>query len=208
MRRYLAARTRDDRGLTLVEIMIAAALSALVFTIFAGVLVVVQGTLNREEERTQGNDQTRLALENLDRHLRSASMLWVWPGDPYTLLARTQSNTPTPGGAGQRCMHWKITDGDLLWRSWPDAVSPTPTGWTVVAEDIVNSDLPTPVDAFVLRGTGPHGGLTVDVTILVNQDLDRHPEATVGLETSITGRNVRAETGSLPSDPPDCFPLP
>ena len=198
----------NERGMSVVETLIAAAISAVVFGVFAGVLIAVQQVVVREEERVHGNDQTRLAIENIDRHVRSADMIYTI--DEYTLLVSTRSNTPGATGVQRRCMQWTLTtDGELWWRSWEEGDPATASGWMIVATDIVNREVSPTVDAFVLDRLVANGGLTVDVSLLVNSNLQNQPDATIGLETSVTGRNVRQIPGSPPADPPPpCEVLP
>lgn len=194
MRQLLQA----DRGLTLVEIAIAGLVSAVLFGAVAAILVTVQGAVNDEQERSTGNDQVRLAVEQLDRELRSATM--IYRIDPHVLLAATRSNEPT---AGRRCVQWRVQDGKLERRAWPIGNPSAASGWRVVAEHIVNRESSINETTFELVGpTTPDGGATVEIAILANENLDGDPGATVGLETTIHGRNVPAGPSATPAPNP------
>lgn len=189
---------RAERGLTLVEIAIAGLVSAILFGAVAAILVTVQGAVNDEQTRSTGNDQVRLAIEQLDRELRSATM--IYGIDAHTLLAATRSNEPT---AGQRCVQWRVEDGKLERRAWPIGNPAAASGWRVVAEHIVNREPSIAETTFELVGpTTPDGGETVEVAILANENLDGDPGATVGLETTIHGRNVPSGPSATPAPNP------
>jgi len=191
---------RREEGFTLVEMMIAVALLGVVLAIFLTTFAAVQTAASREDQRSRNNDQARLAVEELDREIRSGNVLF----DPakenqgitscagcvagYTLRVYTQSNYPTRGSV---CRLWRITDaGDLETRYWP-ALPPGSisgaTPWMTVASGIANAQAKPPVPAFSLEPTLER---TVDIFLLVNADYTRHPEETVRIQVSVTGRNT------------------
>jgi prepilin-type N-terminal cleavage/methylation domain-containing protein len=63
-----------DEGMTLVELMVTVALLSVVVGIFLSVLVSVQNHVAREERRHRANDQVRLAIQQLDREVRSGNV--------------------------------------------------------------------------------------------------------------------------------------
>jgi type II secretory pathway pseudopilin PulG len=120
---------------TLVELLVVISLFGVVTSLFLGVLVSVQNALGRQADRSSSNDQARLAVEELDREIRSGNVL----GDPtlgyacqpfnpaisncaaidttnsinpgMSLLVYTQANAPTrqaSGLPGERCVQWRI----------------------------------------------------------------------------------------------------
>lgn len=188
--RVLRARAEGETGLTLAEVMVAAMVMGIVAAVFLSVLVSVQKGVGRQQERSQDNDQARLAVEQLDREIRSGNVLY----DPekespafYSLRVYTQANAPTRNPAFQ-CVQWLIQDQQLLRRSWPPGRPEDVSGWRVVAEGIVNVEEGVP--AFVLDPDPSKGGRTVDITILVNNRLAGQPGQTIRIQTAITGRNT------------------
>jgi prepilin-type N-terminal cleavage/methylation domain-containing protein len=192
----IARVRRGEEGFTLVEMMIAVALLGVVLAIFLTTFAVIQTAASREDQRSRNNDQARLAVEELDREIRSGNVLFdpakenngitsctgCLPG--YTLRVYTQSNYPTRGSV---CRLWRITDtGDLQTRSWPPPNSVAlATPWLTVASGIANRQANRP--AFSLEPTLER---TVDIFLLVNANYVRQKEESVTIQVSVTGRNT------------------
>jgi len=204
--------------MTLTELMVTISLLTIVMTVFLGALVSVQRSLTKENDRSQSNDQARLALEELDREIRSGDVLYdpalgeacqppstaancgnvdashvSYPG--VSLMIYTQTNAPSrgSGSAGKRCVQWRIQSGQLQRRDWLKDATPV-TSWRVVADHVVN-----------VTGTSP--AFTVDpakrivnITLRVNQN-SAHGN-TVSLDTTVEGRNT------IYGGPPVCDPTP
>jgi type II secretory pathway pseudopilin PulG len=120
--------------MTMVELLVAMSLFSVVLAIIFGVLVSVQNGLARQADRSSSNDQARLAVEELDREIRSGNVLYdptlgyycqvtpkpvgcattdvansINPG--MSLLVYTQANAPTRevgGLSGERCVQWRV----------------------------------------------------------------------------------------------------
>lgn len=194
-RRGLLARLCGERGLTLVELIVGSGLTSLVVLVAGGLIVASQGSVADQIDRSRSNDEVRLAVEQMDREVRSGNLLY----EPSATQVRiyTQSNAPSQGGS--RCVQWKIESRELLRREWPPTFGSTPdpdtvSDWRVVAESVVNEDLG--VDAFSLLNSR-----TLEVTILVNEDLGDE-NATVRVETALTGRNTTFNFEEDACDPP------
>jgi type II secretory pathway pseudopilin PulG len=180
-----------------VELVVAMAILSIAMVVFLSTLTSVQKASVREDTRSRTVDQVRLAMQAIDRQVRSGNLLYnpsTAYGVPplpvgYTLLIYTQSNLPTIGAA---CVLWTIDDSNrLLTRAWEplNPNNPIPagaTGWRVVAENVINRVGGTPTPTFSLDPTGR----TITVTFLVNTDLSGSPQATQRLQSSITGRNT------------------
>ena len=178
----------DESGITLPELLVAMFIFGIVMLVFTSTLASVQGAVVRQDHLARTNDQARLALEQLDREIRSGNVLYdpALESDPfYVLRVYTQTNYKTPREAFM-CVLWELDDqGQLRTRRWnPDPlVEGSATHWRVVATGIVNKELGVP--AFELNG-----GRTLNVTLRVNEDLDRFPNSTFELTQSLTGRNT------------------
>jgi prepilin-type N-terminal cleavage/methylation domain-containing protein len=184
---------RDERGLSLPELLVATFVFGIVMLIFTSTMASVQGAVVRQENLSQTNDQARLALEQLDHEIRSGNVLYdpadeVAPYEPYyTVRLYTQTNSETRGS--YTCILWTIDDeGQLLTRRWPPDNIAGATAWRVVATGIVNKELGVP--AFGLDPDPLKGERTLDVELRVNADLGRFPNSTFELSQALTGRNT------------------
>ena len=211
--RYRRLRRAADaqEGMTLIELAVSMAIMALAATIFISVLWSVQTGVARQQQRSISNDQARLGIQQMDREIRSGNMLYspteAFPAPTcggyacvpgFSVRVYTQANAPTRTPPLQ-CVQWVIQDRNLLRRAWEPGGTTSLGGWRVVAESIVNRDLPTQVPAFSIDPTS--GGRVLDVTLMVNSNLDgQDPPPTTRINTSIAIRNQ----GS--GDP--CSPVP
>lgn len=197
--------------MTLVEMLIAMAVLGIIVPIFLTSLISVQTRVGRQTDRSLTNDQARLAVEQLDREIRSGNLLYD-PKDEtpayMSLRVYTQTNasTRTPGN---RCVQWRIVGGQLQRRDWSitwrtDGVV---SGWRVVADHLVNQTVSPAVPVFKLDPDPAKGytcvancsdpnpanrryaGRSLVVTLLVNEDASSGQN--VRLQSSITGRNTQ-----------------
>ncbi len=212
--RRLRAADRDQRGMSLVELMISVALMAVVATIFSTVLLSIQKAVIRQQARSEINDQARLALEQMDREIRSGNVLYDPASEPtalcagkdcrpsFSLRVYTQANAPTRqatyGGDGQHCVQWVIDDQKLFRRAWEVGGVASLNGWRMVAEGVVNREPSVNVPAFTFPSAESK---VLDITLMLNSRFGSNdPPRTVRMATSIAIRN--AGTG----DP--CSPIP
>jgi type II secretory pathway component PulJ len=172
--------------MTLVEVTIATAIMGLAAAAFVSVLISVQTGLGAETGRSVNNDQAKLAVEQLDREIRSGNILYdplADDPDGHRLRVYTQSN-----GVPFRCVEWRVADGRLLRRERaPGNGLPWPSAWRTVADDVVNVE--RDVTAFRLDPDPTKGSRTLDVTIVVNSD-PAQASADVTVTQAITGRNT------------------
>jgi len=195
----LRGLVRGEQGLTLVELFVAMFIMGIVLLVFGSVLASVQRGVVTQDKLSQTLDQARLALEQLDREIRSGNVLYdpaeenngrtscsgCLPG--YTLRVYTQSNAVARGN--YMCTLWQVdSQAQLLTRMWPPNDLGDATPWRVVATGIVNRDLSEP--AFALDPDPLKGDRTVNVSFAVNTDLAHRPTQTVRVQASLTGRNT------------------
>ncbi len=179
--------------MSLVEMVIAMVLLGIVLVIFLGALASLQTAAKRQGDRAENNDQARLAVEELDREIRSGNILYdpaaetLDPG--YMLRIYTQSNAPTRPGF--TCRLWKVTpNGELQTRSWPPQTPLQASAWRTVADGVVNRSLSPPVTPFVLSTDPNKGYRTMDIVLFVDANPGGALDDTVKIQTSITGRNT------------------
>ena len=194
MERWARRHGGDERGMTLVELVVAMAILSIVMLVMTTTLSSIQRAVTEEDVRTRLNDQARLALQSIDRLVRSGNLLYdpvdESGNDPYDAtetgyLFRIYTQAQQSEDQAARCALWLVNDDqELMYRTWPVLDPAGATEWTIVAEGIVNRDLDQP--AFSLDPTGR----TIAVEFHVNPDLDARPQATQVMEASLTGRNT------------------
>lgn len=204
------AKCHDERGITLVEVMVATAILGIVMLVFTSTLASMQQAVVAEDVRARLNDQARLALADLDRQVRSGNLLYdpddeSGTVDPFGVAAagymfRVYTQTKFKPTDEPRCAVWLIDDQQrLLYRFWPVQEPDEASEWRVVAEHIVNRETGDP--AFVLDPSGR----TLTASLLANADLEHDESATQEFSESLTGRNTsfgypNNVCAALPSD--------
>jgi prepilin-type N-terminal cleavage/methylation domain-containing protein len=187
-------RLRGERGLTLVELLVAMAILSIVMLVMTTTLTSIQRAVVEEDVRARLNDQARLAMQSIDRLVRSGNILYdpvdESGNDPYDAAAtgylfRIYTQAERTENEDPRCALWLVNDQQqLLYRSWPVLDPDAASGWTIAADGVVNRDLGAP--AFSLDSAGR----TIAVEFHVNPDLEDRPQATQVVEASLTGRNT------------------
>lgn len=182
-------RERDggfsDGGFSMAELLVVLGLMAVAAAVFSSLLVSAQRTVGTEQTWSTDNDRARLAVERLDREVRSGNILYdpAAEFDPnFSLRVYTQSNQLP------RCVQWRIYSGQLQRRSWVPPTPPTTLEWTIVTAGVVNRSLAVPVPAFKLDPDPKKSGRTLIVDILTSAKTTGRELARV--EASITGRNT------------------
>lgn len=197
---------QSEEGVTLVELMVTMGVFAIASVVFLSTLATVQKAVSREQHYTTSNDQARLAIENLDRVVRSGNVLYAPSSNGSSIVIYTQSNAPTFKAtvngsvySGNRCVQWRVNGQNLetrSWRSqyvgdWSGAVgSQNVSAWRVAATGIVNYVVPAPVDAFKIDPDPLKGNRVMTVVLLVNDYYSVRPSQTISIQVSMTGRNT------------------
>jgi type II secretory pathway pseudopilin PulG len=211
--------------MTIVELAVAMLLLTIAATIYLGTMTSVYSGVNRQQRRSEINDQARSAMEQIDREVRSGNFILDsttgnYRYDPatdvfaaptcggyacaanFSFRVYTQANATTRTPATQ-CVQYLVTAGNqsrpraLLRRSWVSGAA-TSSAWQTIATDVVNRDVSPTIPAFAMNTSGSR---TLDVTLVVNNRLGQSDAPrTVRIETSVAMRNY----GS--NDP--CSPIP
>ena len=186
-------RLTGEHGMTLVELVVAMSMLGVVLLIFTSVLASVQRSILVNQRYSEANDEARLALQQLDRELRSGNVINdpATPPTGYTanqtLLIYTQASLPTRGEA--QCEIWKVTTGgELQVRRWIPGASTWETSWRTIVDSLVNRS--TGVNAFTMNSDPLKGERTVDIVLQVNPAYADHPDRTIEIQASLTGRNT------------------
>jgi len=187
--------------MTLVELMVTIAILSVVMAIFIPTMISVQTAFGRQEDRSQSNDQARLAIEELDREIRSGNVLYdpasendaadgIYPGMSLRIYTQTNATTRTPGN---RCVQWRVYLGELQSRYWSSTweTDGIVSDWRLIADHIVNQpNPPTPpaTPAFLKDPDPAKAGRTIIVTLQVQEKASSG--RTVQVQASLTGRNT------------------
>ena len=188
--------------MTLVELMISLTLLSIVLSVFFTVLYSVQEVVMRSSDRSVANDDVRLAIEAIDREVRSGNVIDEPSSNGTRVRIYTQANAPTRRN-GHRCVEWRVEAGLLQVRSWATDHQSTGdvTGWRTVAEDLVNDPVARPDEAPFTReqaeGTTFEGRLRVRFLV---QPSTRSGRA-VEIASTINGRNTQYGYSITPCDP-------
>ena len=191
--RSASRRLGDERGMTLVELVVAMAILSIVMLVMTTTLSSIQRAVVEEDVRMRLNDQARLAVQSIDRLVRSGNILYdpvdESGNDPYGAatgyMFRIYTQAEQSAGQSARCAIWLLNDEQqLLYRTWPVLEPENASSWQVVADSVVNRDLSNP--AFTLDAAGR----TIAVNFYINPDLAHRPQATQVVSASLTGRNT------------------
>lgn len=184
-------RVKPDSGLSVIELTVAMALLSMLVAVAFGWLAASQNAFKVNYERSQANNAASLAIDRLDRLIRSGNIFYdpalesdpgngIQPG--MALRVYTQANSV------QKCVQWRITGGELQERSW----SPTWTtdgevsDWWIVSDDIVNQTGTKP--AFFLNEGAAFGGRLLQIDLRVDKSDGASNE--VQRQVSVEGRNT------------------
>ncbi|WP_158580714.1 PulJ/GspJ family protein [Cellulomonas rhizosphaerae] len=223
LRRARAARESDDRGYTLVELIV-------VMSIFVGLMAIVFGIMLQMARQTKDNlarteaaAQVRISLMQIDRQVRSGNVI----SDPkqesssesgadkyYSLRVYTQTD-----GVYQ-CVQWRVVFatgndfGRLEYRSWKPSWQATGgvDAWRVVARDIVRPAKaldkadPTTWPPFFVEDNQAEtssNAQTIRVTLRVKDPDQSEGSKPATVTSTLTGRNT---IFGYPAD--TCSPVP
>jgi type II secretory pathway pseudopilin PulG len=196
----LRRRIAGEAGMTLVELAVSVGILVIALTSFMAVIPSVQNALNRQANRSQSNDQVRLAVEEMDREIRSGNLLYDPKNEndpahgvyPYMALrVYTQSNADTRI-PGNQCVQWRILNDQLQRRAWSPSwqVDGIVEDWRVVASSIVNRSVVPVVNAFQLDPDPAKGSRTLILSIVARASTSAGSNTPVQISQSVTGRDT------------------
>jgi type II secretory pathway pseudopilin PulG len=194
-------RPRSEDGMTLNELMISMMVISIVLTIVTILLIGVQKVYVTENDRTQTNNQARLAVEELDREIRSGNVLYdpalendpahdIYPGMAFRIYSQSNADSRP----GFRCVQWRINSSGQLqnrfWSTnWRDDPSILVSGWRIIADHVVNRSDSPQIPAFAVDTSDPsYGNRLLKITLVVNQNPKSGRDVTI--QSSIEGRDT------------------
>ena len=140
MRARLRRLAGDDRGASLMELVVGMAVMTVFMVIFTAGMIVLTRTTTQVEAISSSTAQANSAFLRLDKLVRYASAVTTpdrgTGGDWYVELADADPADGTP-----RCVQLRVDahDHDLAQRTWSLTKSPAgPFGWEPLADDVLN----------------------------------------------------------------------
>jgi prepilin-type N-terminal cleavage/methylation domain-containing protein len=201
---------RQDRGMSLVELMVAIMLMTIVAAVFLSLLRTTMFATRDLEGTARSNDDVRLALQQLDRDFRSSEQICEpLPGNTSNRLDfRTRAYTATTTATGYQDLIYELRDPDGdgsatdLQRSSDGGITWTTVIGGVQNETIVDDDYNAAagrplgtagVPIFTNQGgvvtALPSQGKVITVRLWVDFNVNDRIAARLGT-TEISGRNI------------------
>ena len=203
---------RDERGSTMIELLVSMAVFSLAVALAFGAVIQVMRMSNEAQQDSDAQSELRLALAQIDRQVRSGNVLFSPAEEPSLLttcdavgsFAGTCMRIYTQSNGDQKCVQWQLMEDpddagtyQLRTRSWdPNWATGggDVTPWGVVARGLHYEAGVTPAP-FTLSRALETGS---DVTAYGDRMLVVHLEATserrsdhpIAIDSSITGRNT------------------
>jgi prepilin-type N-terminal cleavage/methylation domain-containing protein len=123
---------QEDKGFTLMELLIAMGLFAVVMTLVSGAMIVMYHDVGKQQGQSNDLDGLRKATDLLDFQVRYANAI-SQPGVGATGTATYVEWQTGNGGQPQTCTQWRLDSSTSLlqYRTWPVSLStaPVPTAW-------------------------------------------------------------------------------
>lgn len=203
------ARRGEDGGYTLLEMLVAMSLFAVLIAIYMAGVVQMTRSTNRVQNVTSSTDEGRRAFDRFDRQLRYASAVNrpVRVADNWYLEFQTRA---TGSGTGL-CTQWRLlaSTDQLQLRTWPDVGAPTATAWTTVASHVVNN--PSSQQPFTFRpADATYNRQRIDLLLVVSNGQSGGAQVQAGFvarNTSTATVTNSATTNPLVSDTQVCQQL-
>lgn len=202
----------SDRGMTLVELLVAMIVFSLCMTVAFGAVILVVQKMNDVQQSADAVAELRIAVAQMDRQVRSGNVLFSPAGETTTgctgdvaansgtcMRIFTQANGP------QKCVQWQVKSDPaatdpaamlLQTRSWNIDGSNVST-WSTVARDLRLGA----ANPFALEGAStPYKERLLNVSL---EAFDERRGETIEVSTSLSGRNT-----SYGYNASQCTPVP
>jgi Tfp pilus assembly protein PilW len=122
----------SEDGMSMVELIVYLALSTLVLTILVSFFITSYRSQAATRERDLATGSAQLISSSLTTGLRNADQAVAVGGN--RLIARTAT-----GSTGWQCQEWKLTSGDLSYRTRAANTAGTWSAWTSLRPDAGNT---------------------------------------------------------------------
>jgi type II secretory pathway pseudopilin PulG len=145
--RGAGGRQADDAGITMVELIVGAALAALFLGLMVSIFVTGMRTEASVRERDAATGQAQVITESIQASVRNADAFTI---DGAVLRARVAT-----GASDWECRAWALTPaGELRYTASDTATGTDPTAWAVLATGVTGTEpggVPFTQDGSALR---------------------------------------------------------
>lgn len=199
MRERMDRIRSQDTGLTLIELLVSMGIFSVLIAFVYGVMITVMQQTRDVEVRDNAVFNTRIALQQMDRQIRSGNVFYDpnVTSDPDYLPNSMRVYTQANGD--NKCIQWQVKDGVLRSRSWSTTwqTDSSLTPWATVATGLLTESVPpftlsggasTPV-AVAPASSSPYGPRLLNIRLVVEDP--RRPGGKQVLESSLSGRNTQ-----------------
>lgn len=183
---------RSERGITMIELLIASILSVLVLLMVGGMLINSLTSQGRVLDETQASNTAQLAAKSVTRSVRNASDLRLTePVAGEQLLELRTAGTSADAGVFL-CQAWYYRAGELRMSSSNGPIVP-PT--------------PAQLDTWTLVGSGIQQVAGAPVFVLTGRQVDITIDTSVGTGAPILISTTAVSRQPVPTaaEPPTCF---
>lgn len=165
----LRERARDERGVTIVELLVSMGIFVMVLVVFLAAVVTMSRTAVRTQATGDSASQLRTVFQRLDKEVRYASAINP-PGETAGNFYVEYHLPATVGTGAAQCVQWRymVSTRELQRRTWTPGVASSVTGWQTMVTDLRNDLSEASQLPFVFHRAGPVGnkvflrqGLTV-----------------------------------------------
>jgi prepilin-type N-terminal cleavage/methylation domain-containing protein len=120
------ARFRDERGFTLVELLVTMTILSVVMALITGTAIFLQRSINETDQRYDDLAQARLAMDTTTKWVRSAITV-----DPFTQpfnvarpsQVRLLANVDVAGGVPPQLVDLRVVNGALQEQVWTGTIN-------------------------------------------------------------------------------------
>ncbi len=165
--RSVTGASERDAGMTLIEMLVAMGLFAILLGVFMSGISAMTSMTVRARAAVDSSDEVRRAYQRMDKQIRYASAVnrpGVVGGNQYIEFITTDPSDST----AITCTQYKLnaTADTLAFRTWPDVDGAAASSWVVVASRVQNNPATDPV--FTFKATdGSHNRQRVTVYLNV-----------------------------------------
>jgi type II secretory pathway component PulJ len=189
-----APRRPDDRGTTIVELVVAMGIFTMVLSVIVGATLAMVQDVRKSENVYDASADARTAFARLDKQIRYATAI-NRPQPGTSGSDRYVEFQSIDGGNALTCHQWRLLDasGQLQQRTWVGTPVSAPA-WSTVATNVVNGPGQPPFVFTPATPSVPRQSLTVSLLI----SHGALSTGTASLSTTFTARNTDTNTTTNP----------